>query len=151
VKSYKNNLEELEKIPQTSGLYYFYDKNDKILYIGRAKNLYARTSEHHRNYLFHREGMFFRKIVISKGLTTNREEWPKELDESWCDFQIRGLSRLAPIVIDYIFNKVKKIEIEEIPHELTKSKEKEMILKFKPPFNHQTASEEYYRLSNDLE
>lgn len=30
MKSYKNNHEELEQIPNTSGLYYFYDENDKF-------------------------------------------------------------------------------------------------------------------------
>lgn len=35
--------------------------------------------------------------------------------------------------------------------ELIKSKEKEMILKYNPPFNSQTASDEYYRLLDELE
>jgi len=38
--------EELERIPNTSGLYYFYDQNDKLLYIGKAKNLHLRISDH---------------------------------------------------------------------------------------------------------
>lgn len=150
--SFKNNPDDLEKIPRTSGLYYFYDKNDKLLYVGKAKNLHSRIFGHRNSYLFHREGMFFRKILISKGLLTkNQEEWPEELHESWLDFELRGLSKISPIVIDYIFHKIKRIEIEDVSDELTKSKEKEMILKLKPPFNHQTASYDYYKLSQDLE
>jgi len=149
---FKNTHEELEKIPKVSGLYYFYDKNDNLLYIGKAKNLHARIFEHHGCYLYHREGMFFRKIMISKGLLyKDEEEWPKEFLKSWRHFQVNGFSMTQLVVIDYIFNKVKKIEIEEMLHKLTKSKEKEMILKFKPPFNYQTASEEYYRLQENLE
>jgi len=33
------NTEELEKIPQTLGVYGFYDKNKKVIFVGRAKNL----------------------------------------------------------------------------------------------------------------
>lgn len=152
MRSFNNDFNDLEKIPQTSGLYYFYDENDRLLYIGKAKNLHSRISEHRKNYDFHREGMFFRKIIISKGLSGNdQKEWPEELHETWVDFEVRGLSKASPTVIDYIINKIKRIEIEEMSHEFTKSKEKEMILKLKPPFNHQTASDEYYRLSEDLE
>jgi len=94
--------------------------------------------------------MFFNKIANSKKLSSgNREEWPEELKKSYDDFRLRGFSKLNAIVIDYIFHKVKKIEIEEMPFELIKSKEKEMVQKFKPPFNSQTASEEYYRLYDE--
>jgi len=144
--------EELERIPNTSGLYYFYDQNDKLLYIGKAKNLHSRIFGHHNCYDFHREGMFFRKILISKGLLAKvREEWPKDLADSFSDFELRGLSKIKPHVIDYVFNKIKRIEVEEMPHELTKSKEKEMILKLKPLLNHETNSEEYNRLNKELE
>ena len=152
LQTFQNVKEDLEKIPKTSGLYYFYDKDNKIMYIGKAKNLHLRTFLHRGCYLFHREGMFFRKILISKELLlVDEEDWPKELWHSWRRFQIKSLSEIRPRVIDYIFQKVKKIEIEEMPHELTKSKEAEMIKKLKPPFNHETASEEYYRLLEDFE
>jgi len=96
--------EELERIPNTSGLYYFYDQNDKLIYIGKAENLHSRIFDHHKNYEFHREGMFFRKILISKGLLAKvREEWPKDLADSVLDFEFRGLSKKKPLVIDYVF------------------------------------------------
>ncbi len=144
--------EELERIPNTSGLYYFYDQNDKLLYIGKAKNLHSRIFGHHKSYEFHREGMFFRKILLSKGLLAKvREEWPKDLADSFSDFEFRGLSKTKPLVIDYVFNKIKKIKVEEMPSELTKAKERENIQKFKPQLNYETNSEEYNRLDEELE
>jgi len=152
MKSFKNDFEELKKIPRTSGLYYFYDKSDNILYIGKAKILHSRILDHHFLYLLHREGMFFRKIIISKGwLGKDRKEWDKKCKESFEDFLFNAESSKTPLVIDLIFGKVKRVEIEEMSHELTKSKEKELILKLKPPFNRETASDEYYIVQDELE
>jgi len=96
--------------------------------------------------------MFYRKILLSKGLIAkDKEEWPEELAQAWVDFTVRGFSQQKILVIDYVFNKVKRIAIKEMPHELTKSKEKEMILKLKPLLNHETNSEEYNRLHEELE
>jgi len=144
--------EELERIPNTSGLYYFYDQNDKLLYIGKAKNLHSRIFDHHKSYEFHREGIFFHKILISKGLLAKvREEWPKDLADSVIDFEFRGLSKKKPLVIDYVFNKIKRIKIEEMPSELTKAKERENIQKFKPLLNYEMNSKEYNWLDEHLE
>jgi len=144
--------EDLERIPNTSGLYYFYDQNNKLLYIGKAENLKLRMSMHSNAYWMHKEGLFFRKILLSKGLLAKvREEWPKDLADSVSDFEFRGLSKTKPLVIDYVFNKIKRIEVEEIPSELTKAKERENIQKFKPLLNYETNSEEYNRLNEELE
>lgn len=152
MQTFQNVKEDLEKIPKTSGLYYFYDKDDKIMYVGKARNLHSRTFLHLSCYHFFKEGRFLGKIIDSKDLLLEDEEdWPKELWHAWRRFQIRSWSRIPALVIDFIFQKVKRIEVEEMPHELTKSKEAEMIKKLKPPFNHETASEEYYRLLEDLE
>ncbi len=152
MKSYQNNRDEFKKMPTTSGLYYFYDKNNELLYIGKAKSLRARTLMHQRANLQHREGMFLRKITLSKKLSLwKRVEWPKELDISWREFEFKSMSRIEALVIDYIFKKIIRIETEEIPKELIKSKEKEMIQKFKPPFNYETACEEYFRLRDEFE
>lgn len=144
--------EELERIPNTSGLYYFYDQNDKLLYIGKANNLKSRMSMHSNAYCMHKEGMFFRKILLSKGLLAKvREEWPKDLADSVSDFEFRGMGKTKPLVIDYVFNKIKRIEVEEMQSELTKAKERENIQKFKPLLNYETNSEEYNRLDEELE
>ena len=143
---YKNDFEELKKIPQTSGLYYFYDENDNILYIGKANNLHSRTLAHYHNHSLYREMGFFVKIIESKGFSIKeKEKLPKELLDIWDNFTERDFSSNT-LVIDSKFNKVKRIEIEEMPKELTESKEKEMIQKFQPPFNYETASDEYFEI-----
>lgn len=37
----------------------------------------------------------------------------KRITNSWSKFELKGLNMIKPIVIDYIFNKVKRIDIEE--------------------------------------
>lgn len=46
-KLYLNQREVLLRIPQTSGLYYFYDKCDNLLYVGVAKILRSRIWKHY--------------------------------------------------------------------------------------------------------
>lgn len=41
--------EEIEKIPRQPGVYYFKNKKDKIIYVGKAKNLYKRILSHFSN------------------------------------------------------------------------------------------------------
>jgi DNA polymerase-3 subunit epsilon len=38
--------EEFDKIPNTPGVYYFYNQKGKVLYVGKAKNLKKRVSSH---------------------------------------------------------------------------------------------------------
>jgi len=38
----------LKNIPKTSGIYKYFDQNDKILYVGKAKNLYNRVNSYSR-------------------------------------------------------------------------------------------------------
>ncbi len=40
---------QLESIPRQPGVYYFKDKKDKIIYVGKAKNLYRRILSHFSN------------------------------------------------------------------------------------------------------
>ena len=146
MNSYKNDFDELKEIPRTSGIYYFYDEHDDILYIGKADSLYKRTLEHYHNHSLYREIGFFVKILNSKGLSIEDENLPKELSDSWYNFKVRELSKPKMIVIEFILNRVKRIEIEEMPKELTESKEKEMIQKYEPPFNFETACAEYFEI-----
>ena len=39
---------QLELVPQTSGVYQFFDAKDQILYIGKAKNLHKRINSYTR-------------------------------------------------------------------------------------------------------
>nr|MBK9650779.1 GIY-YIG nuclease family protein [Bacteroidota bacterium] len=43
------NKEEFDKLPHSPGVYYFYDKDGKIIYIGKAKNLRKRVASHFSN------------------------------------------------------------------------------------------------------
>ena len=150
MKSYKNDFDELKKIPRTSGLYYFYDENENILYIGKSNTLHSRIFSHYHNHSLYREMGFFVKILNSKGLSIkDKEKLPRELLDIWDDFKDREFSNPKTLVIDLTFNKVKRIEIEEMPKELTESKEKEMIQKYEPPFNSETASDEYYEIQEN--
>ena len=147
MKSYKNNFEELRGITLTSGLYYFYDGNDSILYIGKASVLRSRVLSHYHNHSLYREMVFFVKILNSKGLSIrNKEKLPKELLDIWDDFKDREFSNPKMLVIDFILNRVKRIDIEVMSSELTELKEKEMIEKYEPPFNFETACAEYFEI-----
>ncbi len=150
-KSFLNTKEENEKLPYTSGLYFFYDENDNLLYLGKSKKLKSRIIEHRRNNLMDREGKFYLRIQRNKGYT-NPDEWHEDLKTAFKDFRMRYLfHNQSPLVIDAIFHRVKKIVIEEMPHEMTKQKEKELIETLKPTFNSQTASDEYYSILNEFD
>lgn len=41
---------DIKKIPKDSGCYLFKDKNDNVIYVGKAKNLKKRISNYNRNY-----------------------------------------------------------------------------------------------------
>jgi len=146
MKSYKNDFDELKKIPRTSGIYYFYDENDNSLYIGKANILHSRIFAHFHEHSLFRQMGFFVKMIESKGFSIkDKENLPKELLNIWDDLCEKCWSS-SPIVIDWVFDKVKRIEIEEMPKELTESKENELIYEFQPTYNSETHSEEYYKL-----
>jgi len=143
MKSYKNDFDELKKIPKTSGIYYFYGENDNVLYIGKANILHSRIFAHFHEHSLFRQIGFFVKMIESKGFSVkDKENLPKELLNIWDDLCEKDWSS-SPIVIDWVFDKVKRIEIEEMPKELTKEKEKKLILKFQPIYNSESNSIEY--------
>ena len=52
-KEHKNQLlppnlaeDQVKKLPQTPGVYYFHDNKGKVIYVGKAKNLYKRVVSH---------------------------------------------------------------------------------------------------------
>jgi len=146
-----NNREEFEEIPKTSGLYYFYDENGSVLYIGKANNLYSRIVAHYINNSLCKEIAFFVKTIKLKGFSIKEEEkLPKELRDIWKNFKERE-SKHSILVVDLIFDKVKRITIEEMPEEETKSKEKNLIEMCQPTYNSETNSEEYSKLLDSLE
>ncbi|MDF2478025.1 MAG: polymerase subunit epsilon [Sphingobacterium sp.] len=40
------NLKEFEQLPDTPGVYYFHDRNGKVIYVGKAVNIKKRVSSH---------------------------------------------------------------------------------------------------------
>lgn len=52
----------IEVLPETPGVYQYFDKNDKIIYIGKAKNLKRRVS----SYFLNKKHNLKTKILVSK-------------------------------------------------------------------------------------
>jgi transaldolase len=129
------SLNKLGDIPDTSELYYFYEENN-LLYVGKALRLRQRIRDHKQENDISKEGEKHLKIVQSRadaGLDFNTLSNDVLDDISKCYGMFSGHQR-----IDLVLHRTTRIEIEEMPHELTESKEKEMIEKFQPPFNHET-------------
>ena len=137
---FKNTREDIKKIPRSSGLYYFYDENDNLLYVGKAKILRSRIGTHRYHNDKLNEVRYYRKMGLTK-----TEDQKKILERNF--HSIIWQRGDEPLVIDFIFHRTKRIEIKEMSYELIKSKEKEEILRLKPPFNHETESEEYWTIS----
>ena len=141
-KSFKNTIEDLKKLPNTSGVYYFYDKDDNLLYIGKAKNLKSRISNHKDCNERAREGAFYSQLRKADLSPEGREKLEKAIRM----FEFSCMGTTYPVRIDFVFHRTTKIEIEEMPHELTDGREEEMIYKLNPAFNSETACDEYYEL-----
>lgn len=143
MKSYKNDFDELKKIPRTSGIYYFYDEDENIIYIGKADILHSRVLAHFKNYSLIKEIEFFVKRIETQGFSIQEEKkLPKELLSIWKRLIERTRSSNS-LVIDEVFDKVVRIEIEEMTKELTEDRENELIKKFQPIYNSESNSMEY--------
>jgi len=55
--------EDYEKLPEKTGVYYFFDKYDQILYIGKAKNIKERVTSHFRGNTNTRSRQLFMEKV----------------------------------------------------------------------------------------
>jgi len=140
--SFQNTYDDLEKIPITSGLYYFYDSDENLLYIGKSVRLKSRVEQHRFLNDYHRELRYYRIMEMSK-----TKEQSAILERNIFRVSHRLMLMLSPLVIDWIFHRTKRIEIEEIPVELIKSRESEVIFERRPLFNHETACDEYYKMA----
>lgn len=54
---------DIEKIPRQPGVYYFKNKKDKIIYVGKAKNLYKRILSHFSNNSPHKNKQEFLREI----------------------------------------------------------------------------------------
>lgn len=138
--TFQNTPEDIENIPLTSGLYYLYDESDALMYIGRARSLRSMIHEHRD----------INSWVVKLGISWKEyeneisEENREKLYKKAAYIKYDVLSKSVPLVIDIIFERVKTIEIEEMPIDETKMKRAERILELQPMYNHETACEEYY-------
>ena len=65
---------QLQTLPDSPGVYQYYDKNGKILYVGKAKNLKKRvTSYFTKSHDSHRIGVMVKKIHDIKHIVVNSE------------------------------------------------------------------------------
>jgi len=65
---------QLQLLPQEPGVYQYYDKEDKILYVGKAKNLKKRVSSYFtKNHENAKTGVLVKKIVSIKHIVVATE------------------------------------------------------------------------------
>lgn len=65
---------QLQLLPQEPGVYQYYDKEDKILYVGKAKNLKKRVSSYFtKNHDNAKTGVLVKKIVSVKHIVVATE------------------------------------------------------------------------------
>ncbi|MDT0294798.1 excinuclease ABC subunit UvrC [Mesonia ostreae] len=65
---------QLKTLPSSPGVYQYYDKNGRILYVGKAKNLKKRvTSYFNKQHDSHRIGVMVKKIRDIKHIVVNSE------------------------------------------------------------------------------
>jgi DNA polymerase-3 subunit epsilon len=57
--------EQLDRLPQTPGVYYFHDQKGKVIYVGKAKNLRHRVSSHFSNNKTGRQKQEFLRNIYS--------------------------------------------------------------------------------------
>jgi DNA polymerase-3 subunit epsilon len=66
--------EELKRLPESPGVYYFHDQKGKVIYVGKAKNLRRRVSSHFSNNKPGRQKQeFLRNIYSISHETTGTE------------------------------------------------------------------------------
>lgn len=65
---------QIKTLPSSPGVYQYYDKNGKILYVGKAKNLKKRVNSYfNKKHDSHRIGVMVRKIHDIKHIVVNSE------------------------------------------------------------------------------
>ncbi len=65
---------QLQTLPKSPGVYQFFDKNAKILYVGKAKNLQKRVRSYfNKNHEYGKTRVLVKKIVSIKHIVVNTE------------------------------------------------------------------------------
>jgi DNA polymerase III subunit epsilon len=66
--------EQIERLPQAPGVYYFHDQKGKVIYVGKAKNLRKRVSSHFSNNKPNRQKQEFIRNIHSISCETTGTE-----------------------------------------------------------------------------
>ena len=65
---------QIQSLPDNPGVYQYYDKDEKILYVGKAKNLKKRVSSYfHKNHDNYKTSVLVKKIVSIKHIVVATE------------------------------------------------------------------------------
>lgn len=65
---------QLKTLPESPGVYQYFDKNGKILYVGKAKNIKRRVSSYfHKKHDSHRITLLVRRIAEIRHIVVNTE------------------------------------------------------------------------------
>ena len=57
------DIEKVKKLPEETGVYYFYDENQQLVYVGKSKNIRSRVFSHLGNYTTKKGMEMMQKIV----------------------------------------------------------------------------------------
>jgi hypothetical protein len=140
---------DYQKIPPTSGIYIFYDKQNQPLYVGKASTVRARISTHIENYRQLIRNVEYLRNFIKENTSEEITVEYKNKDSKFWRFA-RWWKPQSLIVIEQVMDKVVRIEIDELPKNKITLKELDYIVKLEPTFNSQVEHEEYTKLQINL-
>jgi len=122
-------MEEITKIPdKTSGIYYFFDEDKRLLYVGRSRDIKKRFLQHINE--------------AEKRETLEDKEFIDKIKSTKL-YEMLRMFAFTIIPIDYNLDKVKFFEIKLVKPSKLKWLEKEKIKKLKPPYNKESNSDEF--------
>jgi DNA polymerase III subunit epsilon len=100
--------EQMERLPQVPGVYYFHDQKGKVIYVGKAKNLRHRVTSHFSNNKPGRQKQEFMRNIWSISFETTGTELMAflleciEIKRLWPVYN-RSLKRFEPSYGLYVY------------------------------------------------
>lgn len=123
-----NNLFNLYGIPTTPGLYYFYNSNDELLYVGKAKKLRNRIFEH---WKIHKEFVIYnicQKIAYAPSSDECKDQAIQAIPRKYREPP-------SSVPFDTAFVEASYVEIEEMAYQIISTMEKKKISELQPLYN----------------
>ena len=108
--------EQLERLPQVPGVYYFHDQKGKVIYVGKAKNLRHRVVSHFSNNKPGRQKQEFLRNIYSISHETTGTELMAflleciEIKRLWPAYN-RSLKRFEPSMVCTFMKTVTAIRV----------------------------------------